>query len=380
MWLMVRQRFQLTYCLVLASTVIYCWSHVGMLPILLPRSDLTDSFRVSYVALALVATLSLHFMAEFLEPESLPRWMPRMVNWAGRAVMVIALAIALLPYAWVPLVEQLYVFAFLPFPTLALMLVIGSWRRGSRYAWMLLVAWSPPMMMALLRILHAANFIGTSTIVEHSVIIAMTAEAVLSAIAMTLRVTAIIRARETADVDARLARQLAENDPLTGLINRSALEAMVVRWHSSETLRLMLLDIDQFKQINARHSHAAGDALLKDIAAVITARIGQRASVARVSGGKFAVVGPVSDLSEATALALLRDVRGHEAAARLGATVSIGIAEGSVLNEADWNDLYHRTDQALLEAKASGRNRVVHSADLPVADDLRTQPAPRLAG
>jgi diguanylate cyclase (GGDEF)-like protein len=260
------------------------------------------------------------------------------------------------------------------------MLVIGSWRRGSRYAWMLLVAWSPPMMMALLRILHAANFIGTSTIVEHSVIIAMTAEAVLSAIAMTLRVTAIIRARETADVDARLARQLAENDPLTGLINRSALEAMVVRWHSSETLRLMLLDIDQFKQINARHSHAAGDALLKDIAAVITARIGQRASVARVSGGKFAVVGPVSDLSEATALALLRDVRGHEAAARLGATVSIGIAEGSVLNEADWNDLYHRTDQALLEAKASGRNRVVHSADLPVADDLRTQPAPRLAG
>ena len=380
MWLMVRQRFQLTYCLVLASTVIYCWSHAGMLPILLPRSDLSDCFRVSYITLALVATLSLHFMAEFLEPGSLPPWMPRLINWAGRSVMVIALAVALLPYSVVPLVERLYVFAFMPFPALALALIIGSWARGSRYAWMLMVAWSPPMVMALLRILHGAHFIGNSTIVEHSVIIAMTAEAVLSAIAMTLRVTTIIRTRETADLDARLARQRAENDPLTGLINRSALEAMVVRWRSSETLRLMLLDVDQFKQINVRHSHAAGDALLQDIAAVIAARIGERASVARVSGGKFAVVGPVSDLGEATALALLRDIRGHRGAVELGATASIGIAEGRVLNEADWNDLYHRTDQALMEAKASGRNRAVHSADIPMGEDCRTQPAPRLAG
>ncbi|MFO1327855.1 MAG: diguanylate cyclase [Rubrivivax sp.] len=183
------------------------------------------------------------------------------------------------------------------------------------------------------------------------------------------------RLREQAAYVERLERlnreitELSVRDPLTGQYNRRHADAELARALSrvargDDTLVLALLDIDHFKQVNDRHGHAAGDAVLRRVAACVAAGLRGADLLARFGGEEFVLLFPGARL-DAAALACERIRVAVEAlalddvAAGLRVTVSIGVAAAHAGQDAD--ALLHAADERLYAAKHAGRNRVLRA-------------------
>jgi diguanylate cyclase (GGDEF)-like protein len=123
-----------------------------------------------------------------------------------------------------------------------------------------------------------------------------------------------------------------------------------------------MFDIDYFKQVNDRHGHSAGDAVLRHFAGLLTATFRQVDLPARIGGEEFAVLLPSTPLEAAEEAAnRLRLAMSDNAVdidgVQIACTVSGGVA--SMNGEtAEVNALLKRADQALYAAKAAGRNQV----------------------
>ena len=163
----------------------------------------------------------------------------------------------------------------------------------------------------------------------------------------------------------RKSQTLALTDPLTGLLNRRALLDHVgaLAAHRGDA-RLLIVDIDCFKAINDTHGHEIGDTVLQEVARLIDAHAGEDVCAARLGGEEFALLGPGDALPPGKAIQILTDIR--EATMPHGGhcTVSIGVAEGSLEDDAAWRDLYQRADKALYAAKRRGRDRALNAAEL----------------
>jgi diguanylate cyclase (GGDEF)-like protein len=159
----------------------------------------------------------------------------------------------------------------------------------------------------------------------------------------------------------------AARDPLTGLLNRRSLQAQAARMlaearSKGQKAALLLLDLDHFKSINDTYGHATGDAVLRDVAEVLTREIRHDDLACRWGGEEMLAVLRNCDLRRAEERAA--KLRAEIAAAQPGGvpglrvTASIGVAafpeHGSGLE-----DLTKRADAALYNAKRFGRDRVV---------------------
>jgi diguanylate cyclase (GGDEF)-like protein len=163
-------------------------------------------------------------------------------------------------------------------------------------------------------------------------------------------------------------RNNAMSDPLTGLLNRRAFLDESARNKrrrrgQRDRLAVLVLDLDDFKQVNDRHGHEAGDLVLQNFAD--TARRVTRAGdlLFRMGGEEFCFVLPGASISEAGAVAERIRTRFEQSFVahgdeRVGTTVSIGIAS-SELTSHDFEQLLAAGDAAVYEAKARGRNRTV---------------------
>lgn len=162
--------------------------------------------------------------------------------------------------------------------------------------------------------------------------------------------------------------QTVSCDHLTGLANRRAFhdaaELEIKRWQRlPRPLSVLMIDADHFKRINDKHGHPAGDAVLRHLAACLSATFRAMDVVARVGGEEFAVLLPGTDLMGAEAVALrvcerLRDQPVHVDGNAIGCTVSIGVAAMEPGVDGI-HTLLQRADTALYAAKAAGRNRVL---------------------
>lgn len=163
---------------------------------------------------------------------------------------------------------------------------------------------------------------------------------------------------------------LSYADGLTGLANRrrfmEVLQAELARQaRSGHELCLLLIDADHFKDINDRHGHHAGDAVLRELARILMASVRAPADLpARLGGEEFAVILPDTRLDEARRVAdrLREQVATHvfeDRDTRLRVTISIGLVTARGLS---LGALLQRADEALYRAKQTGRNRVVEAA------------------
>jgi diguanylate cyclase (GGDEF)-like protein len=374
LWLTIRERFQLTYCLSLLAMLAYVWSSSGAMAVQFPFIPQAVRIQTSYVMLAFVAALAMQFITDFIETDKLPPALRFVARHVGVGSMAAALLVVVAPEGWRFLADRFYVATFLPLPPLVIAVTTVAWSRGSASVKVLAIAWTVPLGMALVRIAHALHLVSYGLIVQYALVAAMSIEALLSSLAMSFRIKLITDERDRALVDERAARHLASVDSLTGLLNRRALLAQVIEWESPEPLRLLLVDIDHFKQINDRHGHLMGDEVLVQVAEILAMRTELRGSVARMGGEEFALIGTAAELHEGIALAILSDMRGRTMAGAVRLTVSIGMAEGMVRSEDEWRELYRRADAALYRAKSAGRNRAIHAgahdSDLPALPTL----------
>jgi diguanylate cyclase (GGDEF)-like protein len=156
---------------------------------------------------------------------------------------------------------------------------------------------------------------------------------------------------------------IAAKDQLTGLWNRRTFdyrlhEAVAHRQRHSGTFSLLLIDMDHFKNINDRYGHSTGDEALKRFADVLHERLRQNDVDARWGGEEFAVLADGADLERAFVLAeqIREAVENSDFAGIPKLTVSIGLAEYQ--SGENGEQLLNRADNALYEAKRTGRNRV----------------------
>ncbi len=156
--------------------------------------------------------------------------------------------------------------------------------------------------------------------------------------------------------------KLATKDALTGLNNRSdfneTLEQRLERCRRQHSnFSLMLLDLDNFKQVNDSQGHKVGDKVLTEFAAILQASIRGTDSVYRFGGDEFAII--VDDhhylANKVIAKRVLNSVASNAVMGSLGVTTSIGFALATSRDSLD--SLFERADRALYRAKNEGRNR-----------------------
>ncbi len=157
----------------------------------------------------------------------------------------------------------------------------------------------------------------------------------------------------------------SRTDPLTGLLNRRALNTSLVSAIQSvrgtnELLAVALLDIDHFKLINDTCGHVEGDRVLVAVAQLLRRECGSDAIIARYGGEEFAIV--LARLSCESAAAKCESLRAALQSLDLDVgipvTASFGVAGLDRRGDDDIASLYVRADRALYTAKHNGRNRV----------------------
>ena len=167
----------------------------------------------------------------------------------------------------------------------------------------------------------------------------------------------------------RQLRSLSLADPLTGVGNRRALdEAMPTviaqARRSDAPVSLVMIDLDHFKRINDEYGHATGDKVLVAVSEQIRKNIRTLDGLYRVGGEEFVVlaIGSGIDLAHRLGEELLGEIARLRFSVKdpgkptFTVTVSVGVAELLDIESAD--NWYRRADDALYEAKRSGRNRV----------------------
>ncbi|MDT5036128.1 MAG: hypothetical protein QOE03_1313 [Micromonosporaceae bacterium] len=183
--------------------------------------------------------------------------------------------------------------------------------------------------------------------------------------------------------DAERYREQARRDPLTGLHNRRHVDeqlplAIARTAASGSPLTVALVDLDHFKRINDRFSHAVGDQVLVAVAQLLTAAsatVSESGFVARMGGEEFLLVLPglsaedavnrLDALRLAVSSHMWRPMTGHQPV-----TVSIGVATADASGDDTDLGLLAIADRHLYLAKNAGRDRVVTRLTIPVMDAL----------
>uniref|UniRef100_UPI0035666241 GGDEF domain-containing protein n=1 Tax=Marinobacter sp. TaxID=50741 RepID=UPI0035666241 len=160
----------------------------------------------------------------------------------------------------------------------------------------------------------------------------------------------------------------ATHDSLTGLLNRRAFSAELVKWLAQASALevptvLMLIDLDHFKPINDQGGHLLGDELLRQLADILRQAVRLTDSVARFGGDEFAILLPACGLERGAMLADqvragIEQLQLEQEGRRFGVTASIGLTDLSA-GDSSPREALTRADEGAYAAKARGRNQVV---------------------
>jgi diguanylate cyclase (GGDEF)-like protein len=166
----------------------------------------------------------------------------------------------------------------------------------------------------------------------------------------------------------RVLRSFIERDGLTGLFNHAATKERLAQeiaraTRLQHTFCFVMLDLDHFKSVNDTYGHPVGDRVLKNLTELLKRRLRPTDIIGRVGGEEFAII--LLDTGKENAGKLLdelqksfsRVLQYSDDQREFTITFSCGIAEYRIGDDANY--IYKQADQALYQAKQTGRNRVV---------------------
>ncbi len=153
-----------------------------------------------------------------------------------------------------------------------------------------------------------------------------------------------------------------QTDQLTGLATREVLSERIQiemdrSLRSDEPLSIALVDLDHFSDYNTAHGRAAGDAVLRSIAAVIVSNLRRTDAVVRFGGEQFCVLFPATDIEGSHHILDQLRTGGRDTWSHFGVTMSVGLTAWDRMEDTD--SIINRAGEALRRAKDTGRDRVV---------------------
>lgn len=229
--------------------------------------------------------------------------------------------------------------------------------RGSRYGWYFLLGWLPLLVITALNSAQNAGALAQWDWLNNGSLVAATFEALVLSIGLADRALILRR-------DAQKIRLLADKDALTEALNRRAWgEAASAALAATpvQPVAVLFLDLDHFKLLNDRRGHAAGDEALIAVAATLRAELRPGDLLGRYGGEEFVALLKGTKEEEAMQVATRLCRRVHRLELKVDhdlmlLTVSIGV---SIRQPGDTLDaLVQRADEAMYQAKLTGRNRV----------------------
>lgn len=223
-----------------------------------------------------------------------------------------------------------------------------------------LLAWSPALLLLALWIFTLQDWLPATLDIGGLVYCGLALQVAVLLLGLADESS---RLRHERDV----ATDQAGHDPLTGALNRRALQAhqqvlMADAEQHKQPLSAVFFDIDHFKRINDNYGHSAGDACLRDLVSRVRLDLREGEVIARYGGEEFVLLLPKLGSAAAAARAeALRERIASEPfqseAQPIAITVSFGVSERQPNDSSD--TLLNRADQALYRAKERGRNQVV---------------------
>lgn len=283
----------------------------------------------------------------------------------GEMILAAIMCVAVISY-WAgaarPAIEMFYLMA----------LLFGALRLGTvRLLGLAMIALlAHAAMIKVWHMNHPGSDVTTSLIRLTSLAIILPWFAAMGAYVNGLRTRLSDSNLKLTEALARI-ENIAVRDELTGLYNRRFLTEFLERetarvQRTGRTYAVCMLDIDHFKSINDSFGHAAGDAVLKQIAAAAEACKRNVDVIGRLGGEEFLLVLPDTDMTGAANCAerirkVVEESTFPELPAGRRVTVTAGVALSGQAGEAP-PALLARADEALYQGKAAGRNRVVAAA------------------
>lgn len=359
LWRALGYRFLPFYALMLLALLAYAFSSSGALAWVCPTIANTARLRINYLTLAIAGVSALAFIRCFFEERVFAGWLSRLATGVSIAMMVAASAVALLGSWQLPMTDTLYSLAWIALLGSLVPILASAWRRKSAYLSLFALGWSVPIALAAARTAFSFNIMPYSFWIDHSTVLSMGLESLLSSLAIAYRIRLLSIERDEAREQEIAARLLADTDPLTGLLNRRAFLRHAIGREGDQTL--LLADIDHFKRVNETIGHDGGDEVLRVFARTLRTAVPPETLVARIGGEEFAIITPADAAVEPDDILAL--LRGGRMPFDLAVTASIGVSTGPLTRETEWKSLYRRADQALYDAKNAGRDRARRAGD-----------------
>ena len=164
-------------------------------------------------------------------------------------------------------------------------------------------------------------------------------------------------------VEREAYKELSEIDALTAIGNRRAFDSKLTEILGSANrynrpLSLIMFDIDKFKNINDTYGHEAGDFILKGLSSLVKQNLRTTDFFARFGGEEFMIIAPETPLSTAKELAERLRLKIAEYDFNIGQQVTISFGITQRIKDDTNQSIIFRVDNALYDAKGSGRNKV----------------------
>ncbi|WP_246658546.1 diguanylate cyclase [Mesorhizobium sp. GR13] len=305
------------------------------------------------------------FTYSFIEPGLIHPALRRLLPYCAAWALFLSAFHAAFPFVARPVQSSAYTAAFAPILIVFILSMIDALRRGSRAAKFQAVGYTPMVAVGLIRLVTGVvpwfNSIDAMLMFYAGCLF----EVLLTTLGVADRFVTMKRERDRARTEADLLERLSETDPLTGLLNRRAIEGQFARLRAEGFATLAVIDLDHFKAINDVNGHAVGDAVLKAVASAI--QTGPDVLAYRLGGEEFVLLlrGKDADfLAERRRQAIPVIVANTVPGLERPVTASMGVADA--FGDEDFAKLYERADKLLYDAKSAGRNRT-RSATRPKA-------------
>lgn len=350
-----RERFVIWHSLLTLSLLTTIVVTSGLAVFLFDPPAMTLSWLTTLLFGATVAAGAM-FTYHFIEPGLMHAGLRRLLPWCAAWAGFLSVFHAAFPFVARSVQSSVYTAAFAPILLIFLIAMVDSLRRGSRAAKYQAAGYALMTVVGLVRLVTGVVPGLPHTDAMTLFYVGCIAEITFTTLGMADRFVTMRRERDRARTEADVLERLSETDPLTGLLNRRAIEREFEALRAQGFALLAVIDLDRFKSVNDVHGHSVGDAVLKAVAEALQQNDSDCRAY-RLGGEEFMLLLRGED-------AALEAERRRQAIPRCVAngvpdldrlvTASMGMTHFT--RQECFATTYERADMLLYEAKNMGRN------------------------